>query len=413
MQAIITILLLALFSGIIFRTAWFRSIGMSTKALWVLFIMHALAAIAYGLLHDRLYNGGDTFNMYRTGVDMAMVFGDNPYAFGQALIGPIHGNIPTPLNQYPDALDYWEHYSSYSIVRLHAILHLATFGGGYYAHAVALSFALFWGYCVLLKSYLTNRQGNPWQIALFLLGAPTVFFFGNGLHKESIVILALSLLFARLLHHRLTVSWQTISGVMVPFVLILFVKEFYLAALVIPWLVYAASQHYPNWKPGWSALANALIWVIIGVISWYALDQLVFHHLQAKQALFLALDGNANVYQYPLQQLTDLPIVLLQGIKNTLLLPAPDMWNKLPLAIYGVENYVVIALFVGTLLFKKSSPADRHRLVLLCGFFCCSILIIGIVVPNMGAIARYKAPALFALLVAISLYWFPEKETRS
>lgn len=404
-----TIVYLLLCSLLVWRHPWFRSIGLSPVWRQLFFALHVGAAMAYGWLHSELYQGGDTFNMYHTGVAMADILWQDPTAFLHAFIGPLGTGIPPTLAPYPDALDYWHHYSSYSMVRLHALFHVLTPGGGYYAHTVLLAFALFWGYAFLLKSFLQFRQGTPNWIAVWLLGPPTVLFFGNGLHKESIVILALSLLFARLLRPRLQISFHSLAWVVAPLVLIFFVKEFYLVALIVPWLVYASSQQRPGWKPLWSVGVNLIIWAVVGWISWQWWDAGIWHRLESKQTLFLALQGDSNVFQHTFSSPLDLPKVILQGLINTLLLPTPGNWHHFPLTVYGLENYLLIGLAGYTFTTKTLLRTDQHRLVLLGSFFLISIIIIGIVVPNLGAIARYKAPALFGLWIAISLYWFPEK----
>lgn len=409
LEAIITIAYATAFGGFVYRSAWFTLEGISKYAVVGLYTLHVALAMGYGLFHQELYHGGDTFNMYRTGVDMATLLKDDPIAYIQALIGPIGQGIPERLLAYPDALDYWQHYSSYSIVRLHALLHWISLGGGYYTHAVFLGFILFWGYTLLLKSLHTYRQGSIIWKAIFLLGTPTVLFFGNGFHKESIVVLALSILFASLLQDRLKLSWQSISWVSAAFVVIFFVKEFYFVALFIPWMVYALSQYLPKWSYLKSTLLNLLIWIIIGWASWYWWDIGIWHRLEIKQAWFLALQGDSNTFQYAFHSIADLPRVIGQGLINALLLPAPSQWQNGFLVLYGVENYLVLGFTFYSIWMRPIDAKDKHRLVLLLSFFLISIIIIGIVVPNLGAIARYKAPALYGLVFALALLWFPKK----
>lgn len=388
---------------------WFRSSGLNRWQLLCFWGLHVATAIAYGLLHDAWYEGGDTFNMFHTGLAMYDLLWIDSVAWAQAMLGPVGTGIPDRLAAYPDALDYWYHYSSYSMVRLHALLRLFSFGY-YYVHAVLLALIAFWAFTLLVKTFHTYRQGAAWVFGLWLLAVPSVLFFGHGLHKEALVIIALSVLLYRLIPMTGRPTLIDYSWIAAALLLILSIKEFYFAALVVPLFTFLLSRYVRPLTAWMSVGLTVGVWVLIGGLSEWVLGGGIWERLAWKQELFFALQGNSNVDLPPIHSIADLPKVSLHGLVNVSLRPWPSEWIHWRLGLYGMENYTLLLLLGYTLWRQPSASSDRQHVIFLFSFLVLSLLIIGIVVPNLGAIARYKAPAVFMLMVTLLLYWHPPKK---
>ncbi len=96
---------------------------------------------------------------------------------------------------------------------------------------------------------------------------------------------------------------------------------------------------------------------------------------------------------------------IIQALYNTLFFPFFLNADSDLQMLASMENLVLILVFI--ILIKGLFTSKRSRLVPVC-FLCITLsvcLIVGLTVPNSGAIFRYRAPAIVFLLLA-GLYYF-------
>ncbi len=373
------------------------------QSLWVAaacLLLHLAAAVLYGYVHEVWYGKADTFKLFESGLALHAVAWESPTDFLRLLLR--HGGDTLPdIAADPEAFAFWQHPSSFTVVKLHALMAFLS-GGYYYTHAVLMGWLSYAGIAYLYNRWMQKLPTTkPAYLLAGLMFFPSVLLYGSGLHKEAMVMLALVCIMAPLLPDGRIDTWRKAGSLLVGIWLLWMVKEFYLWSFVPGGLALAAIQLWDR-KP-WIWFATS-----IGLI---AVCTLLFHTLipsldpvrimAERQQEFMALKGNTNVAQHSVESIPTLVVAGLQGLINVWLRPWPGEWRSWQLMLYGLENYFLLGLW-GWVLARHARHWIRQPLVLLLlSAIVFSALITGIVVPNLGAIARYKAPMELLMLLSM------------
>ncbi len=151
-----------------------------------------LGAIAFGLVYNFYYSGGDTFNYFKQGSVIYDAFWENPLVGIKLLFA--NGGYDPDTWKYASKI-YW-----YNAPREFFVIKIATFIGFFCFYTylpISLFFALIsfsgvWAmYITFLKLFPELRV--KFAIACFFI--PSLFFWGSGLMKDTICIGALGWLF--------------------------------------------------------------------------------------------------------------------------------------------------------------------------------------------------------------------------
>lgn len=395
-EIFLTLLMIIIFGGLIVRHPWFRYPQLSAFWRLLLWVLFSGVFLGYGWFHAHFYGGGDTFRMFANGMALYDVLWQDPVAFLRAMAGSWGATeVPSSLQPYTEAMGYWQHPGSFTVVRLHALFRFFSFGY-YYVQAVWFAFALFLPWFQLLKTVSTYRTGRVRMHILLLLGLPSAFFFTHGMHKEAIVLVGLSLM----LHHML--CWQQhrsgkhLAGMIIALLIINSAKEFYLFALLLPWLAWWIASLSTKQRVRNMLILSVLFMGLFSLVLYCFHPDGVLGILSDKQAEFMVLKGNSNIPLPRLDGWATLPQVLLSGIGNVCIRPLPWHWEQLTWALYGIENYIVLAItpVIVLLFFRKIVQQDVPLLLMMSIFLLLALSVIGIIVPIFGAIVRYKAPAI-------------------
>lgn len=387
-------------AGLLVWKKWGR---LQQQSLWTALtclLLHIAAAILYGYVHEVWYGQADTFKLFESGLALHAIVWESPADFIRLLLLHGGGNMPT-IAADPESFAFWQHSSSFTVVKLHALMAFLS-GGYYYTHAVLMGWLSYAGVAYLYNRWLQKLpESNPMYVLPALMLFPSVLLYGAGLHKEAMVMLALVCIMAPLLPDGRIDTWRKAGSLLVGIWLLWMVKEFYLWSFVPGGLALAAIQLWDR-KP-WIWFATS-----IGLI---AACTLLFHTLvpsldpvrimAERQEEFMALKGNTNVAQRQVENISTLLLAGLQGLINVWLRPWPGEWNSWRLALYGLENYLLLGLWCGILIKHIRHWIQQPIVLLLLSTTLFSALITGIVVPNLGAIARYKAPMELLMLLSI------------
>jgi len=122
-----------------------------------------------------------------------------------------------------------------------------------------------------------------------------------------------------------------------------------------------------------------------------------------RKAFYIENGGSASSY-VPIGGLGGWARVLITAIPNFLFAPMPwQARNGLQL-IQGLENAVVLYLFVRLIYLKRRFHLKSHTFLFLLLFICISSVVYGIVILNFGTAARYRFPFVTIFLVYLSVY---------
>lgn len=382
-----------LLSWVLYRFRWWSVPGIPRS--WIIggFLVKVSAAIAYGLIHAALYGWSDTFNMFESGMDLVKLLPQHPDMYLRLVFGPSGTELPAAYQSIGDGLGFWQNGASFMMVRFHAVLGFISFGS-YYVHAIWMAFFTWGALLALVRVFAKTLIIWPRPLLVLMLFLPTALFFTSGLHKEGFVLIAFALILSGL--HSLFHGWRWRSFLImaIGWLLLWLVKEFYLAAL-IPAVATLLWTHRSSRSVPLKFAAVALVfWV--GVFNIYHVIPSfnLAANIESKQEEFMALQGSSNITVPDLQPtfggvVRNVPSAMI----NVIVRPFTKDIDNLQLLIYALETWLVLLVILLALLFPRSGIFQNPWWWLLIVTSLAAFLVIGLIVPNLGAIARYRSPA--------------------
>ncbi len=413
MEIAITIFYFILFCFIINKLSFFDDDVISKKWFIGIFTIKVLVSILLTLIYTYYYTDRSTADIFKYFDDSKIMYGalkTNPLDFLKMLLGI--ANDSQYFNEtYYDNMRFW--YSqgstnlftdSHTIIRFNTIVQFFSFGY-FNVHNVFINFVSLIGLTAifnLVKPYFKTCKKVLFY-AIFL--APSVLFWGSGLLKESIIFFGLGLLLLYLKRISENFSWKSTLFILIAILLITYTKLYVLAALSPALLGFGLNKTILKNKLFFSYLLSCLI--IISASFLLLAAPLKINPIQliiAKQHDFIELMNqvqNSSSFTFPIIQSTsDVILAIPNALIATFIRPFLWECNSPFMLMSAVENLDIITFFIVALFFRKKKI--NYNLLLFCLSFVLFLYILtGLTVPNFGAIARYKVPALPFLLIAI------------
>jgi hypothetical protein len=384
--------------------------------------LRIVGALALGLLYQFYYSGGDTFNYHTHGSRIVwQAFVDDPLTGLRLIFGGISDE--SGVYSYTKRILFFQDPASYFIIRIASFFDLFTFST-YSATAVlfaATSFAGGWAFFITFYNRYPHLH-RP--LAIGSLFIPSLFFWGSGILKDTIVLATLG--FAVFLIDRIFIQRR---GKFRHFILLLFclfvifvVKKFILQAFIPTAIIWVYFRHLLSIR---SVLVRVLTfplifflvsygtyWIIVKVGEGderYAVDRL------AQTAKITAYDigfytGRDAGSKYSLGELDGTFMGMLQKapIAINVTLFRPYIWEvRNPLMLLSAfESLLLTFLVIYVILKKRSlifSSLRNPDVIFLLTFSMIIAFAVGITSYNFGTLSRYKIPAMPAFIIAMFL----------
>jgi hypothetical protein len=159
----------------------------TSKYFYPALLVKMSGAIALGLIYQFYYNGGDTFNYFRSGsYYIWQAFLDSPMK-GLSLIFTETGKYTAETYEYASRIIFFDDRSSFFVIRIAGICDLFTFHT-YSATAILFSIFSFSGLWAMYSSFCRLYPRMRFELAVSVFFIPSVFFWGSGLLKDSLTI---------------------------------------------------------------------------------------------------------------------------------------------------------------------------------------------------------------------------------
>lgn len=391
------------------RSPYFRLKGLPYGTAALLFVVKTIMAWLYYWVYQHYYEGGDVMLYLRDGQIVYETLYTDPKAFLMLCFGPSDlQQVPELIATQVDAMGYWHDTGHYMVVRSIALMNLLSFGSAlvnYMFMGLLSTLGLVFIYKAISKHVQPNRM---LQIALF--GIPSILFWTSGLHKEGLVLFFAGALVTdgtKLLKGDIKPLW--IFGAVMGFVLLYLVRDF-VALLMIPALISLLIASRVS-KYTWVIyLAVYAMTIVAGTAIPLGDGGNYLDLILTKQDQFKALQGGN----------TQLPVHMLQPTIGSLLAHLPEAFYRAMFSpvelIQGTWPHIVSALegilLVALLLFGfiknqwSKTLKDPYAMAFL-ALGITLLLLIGYIVPNIGAIVRYRSIALLFLFVGILMHLRP------
>jgi hypothetical protein len=416
MEIGLVLLYTVIFCLIILRWKWFKDVEISGYLFVFLFIIKVSTGIFAGDLYLKRYAGGDSHAFFRDAQVIVQSLHSNPGDYINMILGTAdegrfiekYGIINTWNNEdvvYND---------NRTVIRLNALIGLIS-GGIYNVHVVFFAFISMLGLMGIFKATRLVTTQNPYLLfaAIFLI--PGVLFWFSLASKESILIFALGMLLYHCIR-LLTVSRSAgnMLGMFLAGYLFIHIKA-YVLVLITPCLLAFTWVHVTGNRL--ALLKYLIIYTVLGVLLFnlkYLMNgfdpvNIVFMKRMNFEAFADLVPKDMSSYITIPDISSDwLSILKASPLAISVVFMRPYLWESESLLITfaAIENILLILMVaIGFIYFSFVTMMRNINLLLFCIFFVLTVyLLIGITTPVMGAMVRYKVPALpFLALLPILL----------
>ena len=399
------------------KASFFKNSPFSTSSLKVAFSLKVVAGILLFLIYTFYYTDrqtADVFKYYDDGEILGNAAIKHPVDFIKIMVGVEDQFLK---DQYLNKMHYWFRPYDHGlrndnriVIRINAVLHILSFGN-YFLHALIFIFLSFLGLFFLAKLFYDISESKiKAYVAAFLI--PSVFFWSSGVLKEALLIFALGIFCWAVYKLGKAFSWSNLCLLLIGFGLLSSLKIYVLFALLpalLFWFIWMKFQLF--WK-------SLLTFLIAGVSLYFGVMLLHPHVdfislLVGKQHDFINLAktyhaGSAIQMDY----LGNNSWSILKAIPLALFHVFTLPWFshvKSPLYLFSIfENLIFFSLIpLSIFYFEKPNKSSMKFIIFSLIIILTLFTIIGLTTPVIGALVRYKMPALpflfFGLLSIIKL----------
>lgn len=419
MEGILFIVYAIVFVVLILRWRFFQLTGIPRRYILMVFALKLLCGFALALLYSEHYSDRSTGDTYRFFDDAKVIYDSGSEGwdvYAKLLTGIGMEEDEQAMAAYSEMTHLERSYpvgfynDNKTIIRANALIMLFS-GGHYFVHIVFWCFASLIGLTAILKVLVRYypRKKVAMFCSVYLL--PTVLFWGSGVLKEPILILGLGLFFRGIFR------WvygefkpRNIGGLLVGAALLILTKGYVFFALLpaVAGLILAKSFPRKNFYLLF-AIPHLLLIFIILTGKFIHPELNITEKLRLKQEAFYNVakdaDSGSTIDLPEIKTTADVFLNAPNAMVVSYLRPWPWNWNKLLYIPAALENLLLI-LVLAAMAWNFRKPYGLGIPVIAFGIsfaFTLGILI-GEVVPVLGAVVRYKLPSLiFIFVVAFAL----------
>jgi hypothetical protein len=399
------------------NASFFKKSPFSTSSLKFAFSLKVLAGVILFLIYTFYYTDrqtADVFKYYDDGEILGNAAIKHPVDFIKIMVGVEDQFLK---DQYLNKMHYWFRPYDHGlrndnriVIRINAVLHILSFGN-YFLHALIFIFLSFLGLFSLAKLFYAISGSKIKAFAASFL-IPSVFFWSSGVLKEALLIFALGIFCWAVYKLAIAFSWSTLCLFVVGFCLLASLKIYVLFALLpatLLWFLWMKFHHF--WKAFFTFLIGGALVYFVALVIHPSFDFISL--LVGKQHDFINLAktfhaGSAIQMDY----LENNSWSILKAIPLALFHVFTLPWFsqvKSPLYLFSIfENLIFFSLIpLSIFYFEKPNKSSIKFIVFSLIFILTLFTIIGLTTPVIGALVRYKMPALpflfFGLLSIIKL----------
>ncbi|MFN0118103.1 MAG: hypothetical protein ACKVQC_07430 [Elusimicrobiota bacterium] len=382
-------------------------------------------ALMLGLIYQFYYGGGDTFNFHTHGSrHIWEAFFDSPEKWFE-LMTTLGSNDPS-VYKYTSQIPFFRDQSSYMVIRVAAFFDLFTVSA-YSATACLFARVSFVGGWMFFLTFYRRYPQLHRQIAFAALFIPSVFFWGSGLLKDTLMMAFLGIMIYEIdaLFFRKKITISSILLLILSIWFIFAVKKFILQAFLPAALLWI---YLGNLKLIKQVAIKVVIFPLIVVLSIFSIYYSVVKVGEGDRRYAvenIANTARTTAYDIRFQTGRDAgsgyTLGELDGTFGSMLRLAPQAINVSLFRPYlwEVNNPLMLLSALESLFFLAMTLylIFKYRLSLIRSFsnpdftfaFVFSIVYafaVGISSFNFGTLSRYKIPLMpFYALVLIFIYY--------
>jgi hypothetical protein len=415
MEWLITVVVFLVLQYWIWKSSFFKATNFPVWYSNALFGAKLLGGVALFFIYTFYYTNreqADIFKFYDDGIILRKIIEDRPAIGFKMLTGCLD---ETTKDEEAKLANWYRPFSKTMLnenrllIRTQAVLSFFSFGY-YQMHNLLFCYLSFLGIWLITKAIaplLSLRDSKIWAILLFF---PSILIWTDGLLKESILLLALgAVVWAATRSRSIT---KGVLMLLLALVLLAFTRTILAVIVVVALCGYWFSKRV-NTNRAMLGLHLVLYILLITVaLVLPKIDPLYdyfkviarkqkYTYEEAKIMGANSLVELPRIDQRPISVVTTVPL----GFFYALVQPTPmQAHGKALVFVNGIENLLFVVLFVFLLLKIQKKKGDRARLFWFLFFIAAVYLsFIGLLVPVLGNMVRYKAVVIPVLMAALLL----------
>lgn len=402
LHTIIVALWLYVLLQLISASRFFRKFDISPVDLRLSFILKCSVGVALWAIYTYYYpfrGKGDTFRYFD---DAMVLYGElwkNPsvyfrFLFGYGLEDPSLVPVFDRMNNWSSASTYGLANDTQTVIRLNMLIALIS-GGVYWVHLLFFNLLSLFG-LIGVYGFVSENFGRSRKLWWALVLLPSALFWGSGLLKEAPFLAAFGWYVWALSKSRDRFLVLVISAV---FLVVL--KPYVLVSMLPGSIAWALVQRF-RWNAWVTSLLVVLPCFVISLnasILYPAGDLLYILSKKQEDFYNTAINAGSTVYIAPVGDIWQ----FLKTIPNRIVYTfgRPFLWESKSVMYIppAVENFVLLTavLFaLGKIILRRMS-VNKGLIAFISTFSIVLAVIVGSTVPVLGAVVRYKLPAVLLL----------------
>jgi len=445
MSYILLIFYFVLLLYFIYNNEFYTSILFPKYIPLVLFTLKFIAGVGVYIIYSKFYgdrSSSDMFNYFDDGNIIYSSIYINPLDYLRMVLGI--GADSSHLDVYYNTCNFWIKDFNYGlindnriVIRFNAIVRLFSLGN-FHIHTLFMSFISFtglWGIFKIFEKeipllnevrqkmlhrnqlfniYKYNSRNislNKWFLIFVVFFFPSVYFWTSALLKEGILMFAFGIFlykFSVLLQTE--VSFKNVIWLFVMAFILLFSK-FYVLLASVPGILFIVLIKKTGDKYFVLKLLSVILLFLILLIILKYTGFNIWDILANKQHDFINYVNSSGSVGSKI----DIPLLkptFISVIKNspsamfrTLFRPSVFDVNNIMSLMAALENLLIIGFILLTIMFFNKQNLKNMWLWFSVIFVVVLFVLSGLTTPVLGALVRYKAPAL-PFLGLIFIYMF-------
>lgn len=370
----------------ILRLPFFRNSGLRPGVLLLLFALHVLTGCLHNLIAWRFYpNHGDIWTYYQDSISTWL-------------------EIRTDFHAFLRDNSTWNFFTHNSLVNIHLLLNFFS-REDLYINTLLFAFPVFLGTTALFRVFRRHFPGSMLTaLSVYLL--PSVLFWTSCVHREGAVYMFLGFFLyslGRLSHSAAAVApglpvrrRSALRSAVLFFLLIAYFRSSVALTLIPALIIWRWPSLIPRHKKLLLATGVGLLLILVLAAP------LLLKSLAVQQQAFRALSGNSRINLPVLDGtltsfLHTLPAALLNGWFE----PLPGAGGQTVYLLFSIELLLIWAIIILVLLRLPALTSFSRSCIL---FALLSMFLMGLIVPFVGAIIRYRSIYLPFLLAPFLYY---------
>jgi hypothetical protein len=403
---------LVFFCWLVTRIRFFQNSGLNNQWLIGLFVIKIMAGLAYGLFFEQMPNhlaSADTWRFFHESkTETKLLLTDPARYFGSFIDNPHdkkYGHLFSPVNSY------WKDLKELYMVKLVSVFNLFS-GSRYYVNVIFYAFITFFGPVAFMRIMNDVFPGKKYIIAVGSFLIPSFLFWTSGVHKDGFVFMLLALA-AYLFYFgwkENKLNWKRYLLIFLLILIIFPVRNHVVLAAIPSFAAWWLAEKFFTQK--WLAF---LIVSLLGISLFFAgkyihpkFDLPISIVLRQKD--FNKLGGNSVLPQRELK--ATFPSFVKnapQALNHTLARPYLTEIDS-PFYLLSALELAALWLIIFIWFFRFNDNPYKHSVVLFFLMLSIALLLLtGYIVPQLGAIVRYRSiflPLIMVPILATSIWEF-------